>query len=93
MNRLEEAEAAIRRAIELQPGAVGLHAVLTDIEIRRSNAQAALVAAEQEPPSFYRDAALVRALQSGNDPTAADAALKNLLDKSTRRPVRKWSAV
>jgi TolB-like protein/Flp pilus assembly protein TadD len=82
LNRLEEAEVAIRRAIDLQPGGVRLHFVLSEIEIRRGNAQAALAAAQQEPPgSVFRDAALVKALQSGNDHTAADAALKNLLDK------------
>jgi TolB-like protein/Flp pilus assembly protein TadD len=82
LNRLDEAEVAIRRAIDLQPGGVRLHFVLSEIEIRRGNAQAALAAAQQEPPgSVFRDAALVKALQSGNDHTAADAALKNLLDK------------
>jgi TolB-like protein/Flp pilus assembly protein TadD len=82
LNRLEEAEVAIRRAINLQPGGVRLHFVLSEIETRRGNAQAALVAAQQEPlGSFFRDAALAKALQSGNDRAAANAALKNLLDK------------
>jgi TolB-like protein/Flp pilus assembly protein TadD len=81
LNRMEEAEVAIRRAIALQPSGVRLHFVLSEIEIRRGNAQAALSAAHQEPPGQFRDAALVKALQSGNDHTAADAALKNLLDK------------
>jgi len=82
LNRLEEAEVAIRRAIDLQPGGVRLHFVLSEIEIRRGNAQAALAAAKQEPAgSVFRDAALVKALQSGNDRAAADLALKNLLDK------------
>ncbi len=82
LNRLEEAEVAIRRAIDLQPGGVRLHYVLSEIEIQRGNAQAALAAAQREPPgSYFRDAALVKALQSGNDRIAADAALKNLLDK------------
>ena len=82
LNRLEDAEVAIRRAIDLQPGGVRLHFVLSEIEIRRGNAQAALAAAKQEPPgSVFRDAALVKALQSGNDRAAADLALKNLLDK------------
>jgi TolB-like protein len=82
VNRLDEAEMAIRKAIDLQPGGVRLHFLLSEIEIRRGNAEAALAAAQQEPPgSFFRDAALVKALQSGNDHTAADAALKNLLDK------------
>jgi TolB-like protein len=82
LNRLEEADAAIRRAIELQPNGVRLHFVLSEIEIRRGNTQAALTAAQQEPlDSFFRDAALAKALQNGSDRTAADAALKHLLDK------------
>jgi TolB-like protein len=82
LNRLEEAEGTIRRAIDLQPGGVRFHFVLSEIEIRRGNAQAALVAAQQEPlGSFFRDTALAKALQSGNDRAAADLALKNLLDK------------
>jgi TolB-like protein/Flp pilus assembly protein TadD len=82
LNRLEEAEGAIRRAIELQPGGVWLHDVLTNIEIRRGDAQAALAAAQQEPAgSFFRDASLVKALQIGRNRWAADVALKNLLDK------------
>ncbi len=82
LNRLEEAEAAIRRAIELQPGAVWLHgAVLTNIEIRRGDPKAALAAAEQEPPSFFRESALAKALQIGGNRAAAEAALETLLDK------------
>jgi TolB-like protein/Tfp pilus assembly protein PilF len=82
LNRLEEAEAAVRRAIELQPGGVWLHDVLTNIEIRRGDAQAALAAAQQEPAgSVFRDASLAKALQIGRDRGAAEAALKNLLDK------------
>ena len=82
LNRLEEAEGAIRRAIELQPGGVWLHGfVLTNIEIRRGDPKAALAAAEQEPPGFFREAALAKALQIGNDRAAAEAALETLLDK------------
>jgi hypothetical protein len=61
---------------------VWLHDVLTNIEIRRGDAQAALAAAQQEPAgSFFRDASLVKALQIGRNRWAADVALKNLLDK------------
>jgi TolB-like protein/Flp pilus assembly protein TadD len=82
LNRLDEAKIAIRKAIDLQPGGVRLHFVLSEIEIRRGNAQAALEAAQQEPPgSVFRDAALVKALESSNDRAAADSALRDLLDK------------
>jgi len=82
LNRLDDAERAIRRAIDLQPGGVFLHFVLTGIEIRRGDARAALIAAQQEPlGSVFRDSALAQALQIGSDRAAADAALDKLLGK------------
>jgi Flp pilus assembly protein TadD len=42
LNRLDEADKAIRRAIELQPKAVSYNLQLATIEIQRGNAQAAL---------------------------------------------------
>jgi TolB-like protein/Flp pilus assembly protein TadD len=81
LDRLEEAQGAIRRAIELQPTAQFYHAVLTMIEIKRGDAQAALAAAQQEPPGFYRDSAIAKALQIGGNHPAADAALKNVIDR------------
>ena len=82
LNRLDEAKAAIERAIELQPGSVRLHLVLTEIEIQRGRSEDALVAAQQEPiGSFFRDAALAEAVQATGNRRAADAALRTLLDK------------
>ena len=81
LNRLDEAEQAIRRAIALQPGASGYHGQLTVIEIQRGNAQAALAAAQQETPGVWQDIALGLARQIGGDRSAADAALKTLIDK------------
>jgi len=81
LNRLDEAERAIRRAIELQPGAASYHEQLAIIEIQRGNAQAALAAAQQEPPGPWQDMALALARQIGGDRSAADAALKTLVDK------------
>jgi TolB-like protein/Tfp pilus assembly protein PilF len=78
-NRLDEAERAIRKAIELQPGASHFHLDLTRIEILRSNAKAALAAAQQEPAGLDQDAALALARQIGNDRVAADTALHNLI--------------
>jgi len=78
---LDEAETAIRRAIELQPAAASYHAQLAIIEIVRGNADAALMAAQLEPGAGpWRAVALALALQSGNDRPAADAALKALID-------------
>ena len=81
LNRLDEAERAIRRAIELQPGAASFHEHLVIIEIQRGNAQAALAAAHQEPPGPWQDYALALARQIGADRSAADAALKTVIDK------------
>jgi TolB-like protein/tetratricopeptide (TPR) repeat protein len=82
LNRLEDAEAAIRKSIELQSGGVRLHYLLTDIEIRRGDFQAALAAAQQEPTgSVFRHASLAKALQSSGDRAAANAALASLLAK------------
>ena len=81
LNRLEEAEHAVGRALELQPAATLYHETLTIIEIQRGDAQAALAAAEQEPPGWAQDTALALARQIGTDRSAADAALRTLIDK------------
>jgi tetratricopeptide (TPR) repeat protein len=81
LHRLDEAERAIRRAIELQPGAATYHYNLAVIEIQRGNTQAALAAAQTEPPGLWQDAALALARQIGTDRSAADAALKTLIEK------------
>jgi TolB-like protein/Flp pilus assembly protein TadD len=81
LNRLDEAERAIRRAIELQPGADTYHKTLAVTEVLRGNAQAALTTAQQEPPGPWQDFAFALARQIGTDRSAADAALKTLIDK------------
>ena len=81
LNRLDEAERAIRRAIELQPKAVSYNLQLATIEIQRGNAKAALAAAQQEPSGVWQDEAVALARQIGTDREAADAALKLLTDK------------
>jgi TolB-like protein/Flp pilus assembly protein TadD len=81
LNRLDEAERSIRKAIELQPSAESLHLQLAIIEIQRGNAQGALAAAQQEPPGIWQDVALAFARQIGSDRSAADVALKTLIDK------------
>ena len=50
LNRLDEAEQAIHRAIELQPLAEFHYSTLAGIEVQRGDAQAALAAAQQERP-------------------------------------------
>jgi TolB-like protein/Tfp pilus assembly protein PilF len=81
VNRLDEAEKAIRSAIELQPGAAPNYEQLAIVEIQRGNAQEALAAAQQGPPGNWQDIALALARQLGGDRPAADAALRTLIDK------------
>jgi TolB-like protein/Flp pilus assembly protein TadD len=82
LNRLDEAERVIRQANELQPGTTSYYLSLTIIEIQRGHAQAALAAAQQEArPGGWQDIALALARQIGPDRSAADAALKMLIDK------------
>jgi tetratricopeptide (TPR) repeat protein len=73
LTRPDEAEQAIRRAIELQPDAAVYHYALTIIEVQRGNVQAALDAAQQEPRGWEQDSALALARQIGGDRSAADA--------------------
>jgi TolB-like protein/Tfp pilus assembly protein PilF len=87
LGRPGEAEPAVRKAIELQPAAVTFHVGLTIIEIHRGDAKAALAAARQEPTGAWQDIALALAQQISGDHAAADAALKNLIDKdATQAP-------
>ena len=81
LNRLDEAEQAMRRAIELQPTAAGYRQQLTIIEVQRGHAEAALAAAQQEPDRESQDIALAFARQIGGDRSAADAALRTLIEK------------
>jgi hypothetical protein len=71
----------IRKAIELQPAGASYHEQLTVIEIQRNKAQAALEAAQQEPSEQWREIALALARQIGGDRSAADAALRTLIEK------------
>jgi TolB-like protein/DNA-binding winged helix-turn-helix (wHTH) protein/Tfp pilus assembly protein PilF len=81
VNRLDEAERAVRKAIELQPTAISYHQVLTRIAVARGDLQTALEAAEQEPAGVFRDFALALARQLGSDQAAANAALNTLIHR------------
>jgi TolB-like protein/Tfp pilus assembly protein PilF len=81
LDRLDEAERTIRKAIELQPSAAVNHQRLAIIEVQRGNAQAALAAAQQEPAGLWQASALALATQIGSDRSAADAALGTMIDK------------
>ena len=81
VSRLDEAEHAVRRAIELQPHAATYQTQLAIIEIQRGQAQEALAVAQQVPPGWLQDITLGLARQIGSDRGAADASLRTLIDK------------
>jgi tetratricopeptide (TPR) repeat protein len=84
LGRLDEAEAAVRKALALQSDGTGYYELLTIIEVQRGDAAAALAAAQKEPDESWRRMALALARQIGNDRTAADAALQELIDKDAK---------
>ena len=79
MGRLDDAEQHLRRALALQPGATGLFAGLSLLEIVRGRPQAALAAARREPVGPYREFAETLALQVAGSSDAADSALSQLI--------------
>jgi len=81
LGQLDEARQSILKAIALQPTGTAMHETLTIIEILRGDAKAAMTAAQQEPPGPWHDFAVTLALQVGGDAAAADAAVKDMMDR------------
>ena len=81
LSRLDAAEEAARRCLELQPGRAGCLATLVNIEILRGDAQRALTAAHRLPSERDQRDQVAKTLQIGNDRAAADAALKNVIER------------
>ncbi len=79
--RLDDAEAAIHKAMKLQPQGTGWWTQVAIINVVRGNAEEALQAARKEPAGVWHDIALALALQIGRDRTAADAALQRLIQR------------
>ena len=79
--RLDEAERAVRNAMDLQPAAVAFRGQLTIIAIQRGDAKSALANARQEPAGLSQDVFVALAQQISGDVAAADAALRHLIDK------------
>ncbi len=83
LGRLDEAEAALRKAILLAPGASRPYTYLAMIKIQQGDAAGAMALAKQEPAGFWHDFAMALTLQVGADRAAADAALHDLIAKYT----------
>lgn len=79
--RMADAQQAIRTAIALQPRGTAYHEWAAILAILRGDAEAALAAAQMEPPGPWHDVAVALALQVGPDRSASDAALNNLIAK------------
>lgn len=76
LGRLDEAEQAIAKAVELQPDGIYNHHLLAIVKVLRKDPAAARKAAEAEPAGPWRDFALAFAAQAGPDRAAADASLE-----------------
>jgi TolB-like protein/Tfp pilus assembly protein PilF len=77
-NRLEQAERAARRSLELTPDSLGGFANLAGIQMLQGNAEAALQTLEREPDEFWKAATLpivLIALKRDEEATAATQAL------------------
>jgi serine/threonine-protein kinase len=81
LGRYDEAEAAVRKAIELQPQAAINYAQLAIIQILRGKSGAAVEFAKKETDPFLRTYALALAHFANGDRAEADAALKKLIDE------------
>src|SRR4029077_19893813 len=80
--KLDEADAAARKAADLQPGAASTHRYQVFVAIRRGDTEAALREAQLEPDATYRQFELALAHFARQDQAAADAALAELIAKS-----------
>jgi TolB-like protein/DNA-binding winged helix-turn-helix (wHTH) protein/predicted Zn-dependent protease len=76
--KLSEAEAAVRRRIDLAPEGFGGYSQLADVLLARGQPQAALEAARQEPDEESRLVALARAYHALGRQGSADQSLAEL---------------
>jgi TolB-like protein/lipoprotein NlpI len=81
LGRLDEAEEAARKAIELQPKGVYNHHLVAIIHVLRKDAAGAQRAAHAEPEGPWRDFAVALAAQIGTDRAAANSSLKECIDR------------
>jgi adenylate cyclase len=79
-HRLEEAADSLQMALSLSPGLVGAQYFLGLVLLAQADAQAALVAMEQEASDVYRLIGTAVAQQALGDAGASDAALKELIE-------------
>ena len=76
LGRYDEAEAAMRKAIEPQPQSAQNYTYLAMVQILRGKPGAAMELAKQETDPFWRTYALALAHFANGERAEADAALK-----------------
>ena len=82
IGQFEEAAQAASQAVAFVPGSPFIAAGRVIIQIQSGETGAALSSAQQIPPDIWRDIALALAAQGGDDRTAADEAVKHLIETS-----------
>ncbi len=87
LNKFDEANAALAKAIELEPKGIYNHHLQTILEVLRKRPDAAQKAAMAEPQVEWRDFALAMAAQIGPDRAKADA----LLQQCVQHYAEGWS--
>lgn len=91
--RYEQAEAALREALELQPQGAQFHAYLAVAQLLRGNAKGAIDSAKQEPDEFWRNWALTLAHFAHGDQGDSDAALAWLIKNDSEDAAVQIAAV
>ncbi len=81
--RYDDAETALRKALELQPTAATQYQQLAMIKLMRGKPDLALLDALREPDPYWREYAVALARQRLGDPSAADAALRAFTEAHT----------
>ena len=79
IGRYDEAEAALRKAIEIEPQAAANHSQLAITKMHQGDTAAAIAIARQETDPFWRRWALAMALFAHGDHKPADAELEALI--------------
>lgn len=79
LGRYDEAEAAVRKSIELQPSGMRSYAQLAVLQILRGHPAAAVSLAQQESDPFWRNYALAQAQFAAGNRVEADAQLQRLI--------------
>ncbi|MFL6553160.1 MAG: TPR end-of-group domain-containing protein, partial [Chthoniobacterales bacterium] len=82
LGRYDEAEAAVRKAIALQPQSAISYSRLAIVQILRGKSGAAVESAKKESDPVWRTYALALAHFANGDRAEADAALKELIDEN-----------